>query len=191
MEIFLSLIACHRFAQRHNSLNNNANEHTLYSLIDTEETSSLIRRTKNILLRNHYSPVTYCSFDVYGQLQTTVQFIFRNVGAFFLIFRNEIKYHREVITTNDGAIIALDWAYLPSEYVLSNAQENHSAYDPYLQDANVPTIILHHGLCGDSYSEHIVFLARRFLKSERTFRVVVVVMRGNDTWNNCTPLSAV
>lgn len=46
-------------------------------------------------------------------------------------------------------------------------------------DTTLPTIILHHGLCGDSTSEHIIHLAERFLTDERRrYRVVVVVARG-------------
>jgi pimeloyl-ACP methyl ester carboxylesterase len=53
-----------------------------------------------------------------------------------------------------------------------NDSENES-------ESDVPTIIMHHGLCGDASSEHIVFMARKFLSSPvQKFRVVCVVMRG-------------
>jgi predicted alpha/beta-fold hydrolase len=43
---------------------------------------------------------------------------------------------------------------------------------------DMPTIVMHHGLCGDSFSEHIVLQAHTFLTNRRPFRVVVVVARG-------------
>ena len=45
-------------------------------------------------------------------------------------------------------------------------------------EKNIPIMIMHHGLCGDSNSEHVVFMVRRLLNSTRKFRIVVVIARG-------------
>lgn len=105
MDIFLSIIVCHRFSQHHFALIQNASKHTLYSLVDTEETSALLKRTNDILERNVYLPSPYCSLDVHGQLQTTVQFILRNIGIIIIIC--SYSYHYHYINVTAVSIVAI------------------------------------------------------------------------------------
>ena len=183
MDIFVSLIICHRLFLRHNVLTEKANEHNVYSLIDSVSASQLLIKTKDIVRKNIYRPFLYCSLDVCGQLQTTIQFATRNIATFYILWMGEINYDREIITTKDGAQVALDWAYSSKSKRTQRLQALNKPCqidrDSLSEDSRMPTIVLHHGLCGDSSSEHIVLLAKKFLSCKHTkFRVVVVVMRG-------------
>jgi predicted alpha/beta-fold hydrolase len=181
MDFFLTGLLCHRWLLNHNYLRGNANQHIIYSAIASAEGLSLTARTKHVLDKNPYLPPVYCSFDVYGQLQTTVQFIIRNIGALYLTQSGRLKYRRELLRLDDGACIALDWVVpMPDLCSASVGAHSHSAVTstPDELENNIPIVIMHHGLCGDSNSEHVVFMVRRLLNSVRKFRIVVVVARG-------------
>jgi predicted alpha/beta-fold hydrolase len=79
----------------------------------------------------------------------------------------------------DKGRIALDWAYLMNNTYIddclnsaaSSSSKKNSIYK-FKQgegkptdddiDSTMPTVVLHHGLCGDSTSEHIIHLAGIF-----------------------------
>ena len=126
----------------------------------------------------------YCSFDKFGQLQTTVQFFLRNIGAVYLTSTGRITYRRELIAVEDEETIALDWVVQNRKNDIQKGDGggnstscSERAFDSE-ENSTVPTLILHHGLCGDSSSEHIVFMARKFLSCYREYRIVVVIARG-------------
>jgi predicted alpha/beta-fold hydrolase len=183
MDFFLTGLLCHRWLLNHNYLTGNANQHVIYSAIESAEGLCLTARTKHILDENPYLPPVYCSFDVYGQLQTTVQFLIRNIGALYLTQSGRLKYIRELLNLDDGACIALDWVVpmpdLCSASVGALSRPNSAVTStPDELENNIPIVVMHHGLCGDSNSEHVVFMVRRLLNSARKFRMVVVVARG-------------
>ena len=204
MEIFLTSMFCQKWLTNHIGLRRHANCHDLYSVGDERNVMPLLLRTQKVLSKHPYNPPLYCSFDIHGQLQTTIQFLIRNIGAQYLILSGKVVYERELLTVQDGGLVALDWitlSHLPSTPAPEpgtgtgtgsrtsntgttsgnmNTDTNPIDRDIGMDSASdVPTIILHHGLCGDSSSEHIVFMARKFLSSQQQqFRVVVVVMRG-------------
>ena len=178
MDFFVSLILCHGLLLRHKVLIVDANLHEAYTLVDSRRASILLVKINDIIKKNIYSPFLYCSLDVCGQLQTTIQFAVRNIAASYYIQVGEIYYVREMLSVSDGTLIALDWAY-SSALKQTQRHQPVSACDDQGEDNGIPIIVLHHGLCGDSSSEHIVLLARKFLTCKITkFRVVVVVMRG-------------
>jgi predicted alpha/beta-fold hydrolase len=92
-----------------------------------------------------------------------------------------LKYRRELLSLDDGARIALDWV-VPISDLYSASESNHSlSAVTSSQDClenNIPIVIMHRGLCGDSNSEHVVFMVRRLLNSARKFRIVVIIARG-------------
>ena len=213
MEIFLISMFCQNWMTYHSSLRQLANCHKLYSVGDDKDVMSLLTRTHRVLEKHPYNPPLYCSFDIHGQLQTTIQFLIRNIGAQYLILSGKVVFERELLTLEDGGLVALDWITLshasstystssPSSSPLSSSSSSAAAAaipvptaaltvstgicaDSNPMDAesenvsDLPTIIMHHGLCGDASSEHIVFMARKFLSSPvQKFRVVCVVMRG-------------
>ena len=121
---------------------------------------------------------------MFGQLQTTVQFFLRNIGALYLTSTGRITYRRELIAVEDGETIALDWVVQNRKNDIqkgagggNSTSCSERAFDSE-RNSTVPTLILHHGLCGDSSSEHIVFMARKFLSCYREYRIVVVIARG-------------
>ena len=178
MDFFVSLILSHRLFLRHKVLTVEANLHEAYALVDNDRASILLVKINDIIKKNTYSPFLYCSLDVCGQLQTTIQFAIRNIAASYYLQMGEMYYDREMLTVNDGTLIALDWAYM-STLKQTQRHQSLSACGHLGEDNGTPIIILHHGLCGDSSSEHIVLLARKFLTCKYTkFRVVVVIMRG-------------
>ena len=208
---------CQNWLVNHRSLRRHANCYDLYSVGDEKGVKSLLTKTHRVLEKYHYDPPLYCSFDIHGQLQTTIQFLIRNIGAQYLILTGKIHYERELLNAEDGGLIALDWITLshpsPSSSSVTVPEQGSStasisstrsdninprdrnsdidsdrSRDRYedkdeeidsASDIDIPTIILHHGLCGDAASEHIVFMASKFLScKQQKFRVVVVVMRG-------------
>ena len=207
MEIFLISMFCQNWMTYHSSLRQQANCHELYSVGDDKDVMSLLTRTHKVLEKHPYNPPLYCSFDIHGQLQTTIQFLIRNIGAQYLILSGNVVFERELLTVEDGGLVALDWISLSSSSSSAAAAAAAAAAIPVPTSArtvstgictdsnpmnaenenendcenenDVPTIIMHHGLCGDASSEHIVFMARKFLSSPvQKFRVVCVVMRG-------------
>lgn len=181
MDFFLTGLLCHRWLLNHNYLRGNSNQHIIYSAVESSEGLSLTTRTKEVFDKNWYAPPFYCSFDVYGQLQTTAQFLIRNIGALYLTQSGRLKFRRELLSLDDGARIALDWVVpIPELCPASGDTNSHSAVTSIDDgpDNNIPIVIMHHGLCGDSSSEHVVFMVRRLLNCARKFRIVVVVARG-------------
>ena len=186
MEVFFCAALCNAWIIHHNRLRRDANEHTVYAVTENDETSVLLKRVHKILKEHCYRPPLYCSFDMYGQLQTTVQFFMRNIGAVYLTSTGRITYRRELLSVQDGEVIALDWVVTNQkngrkrEDISGNVDSTNSSERTFRIEENstVPTIILHHGLCGDSSSEHIVFMVRKFLSCYRDYRIVVVVARG-------------
>jgi predicted alpha/beta-fold hydrolase len=213
MEIFLISMFCQNWITYHSSLRQLANCHELYSVGDDKDVISLLTRTHRVLEKHPYNPPLYCSFDIHGQLQTTIQFLIRNIGAQYLILSGKVVFERELLTLEDGGLVALDWITLSSAASASSSSSSASAASASAaaaaipvptsartvstsictdsnpvdaeneneneNESDVPTIIMHHGLCGDASSEHIVFMARKFLSSPvQKFRVVCVVMRG-------------
>lgn len=215
MEIFLLSVFCQNWLVNHRSLRQHANCYDLYSVGDEKDVKSLLTKTNRVLEKHHYDPPLYCSFDIHGQLQTTIQFLIRNVGAQYLILSSQIHYERELLNVVDGGLVALDWITLshpsPSSATIPTQRSSTTSISSTRSDninrgdrnsasasdrnsdrdededkdeeidsaSDIPTIILHHGLCGDAASEHIVFMANKFLSSkQQKFRVVVVVMRG-------------
>ena len=192
---------CQNWMTYHSSLRQLANCHELYSVGDDRDVMSLLTRTHRVLDKHPYNPPLYCSFDIHGQLQTTIQFLIRNIGAQYLILSGKVIFERELLTLEDGGLVALDWITLSSSASSSAAaaaaaipvptsartdstgictdSNPMNAENESENESDVPTIIMHHGLCGDASSEHIVFMARKFLSSPmQKFRVVCVVMRG-------------
>ena len=206
MEIFLFSVFCQNWLVNHRSLRRHANCYDLYSVGDEKDVKSLLTDTHRVLEKHHYNPPLYCSFDIHGQLQTTIQFLIRNIGAQYLILSGKFHYERELLNVQDGGLVALDWITLShpslSSAVIPEQRSSTASISSRRSDINpgdknsisasdsdrdeetdslsdIPTIILHHGLCGDAASEHIVFMASKFLScKQQKFRVVVVVMRG-------------
>ena len=100
-----------------------------------------------------------------GEFRGSVHTIIHHV-----LFRNRlpespfrVQYRREILQLKDGGIVALDWAYpapMPSGGELVRR----------------PTVLIHHGLCGDSQSSYVRHVAPKLIA--RGFNVVSLVARG-------------
>ena len=86
------------------------------------------------------------------------------LAKLYLFRRWAINYNREKVSLPDGGTVALDWA----------SRESHIAHSELADDA--PTIILFHGLVGDSQSEYIFHLTWHLM--EAGYRVAVMIARG-------------
>lgn len=105
-----------------------------------------------------YIPSPYYVLDVHGQLQTTVQCALRMLS---MTLFGKLRYKRELFPCKDGGTVGLDWAY-------SNKTKEGG------EDSSI--VLIHHGLCGDSYSEYIYHLAEKLVADH--YSVVVLVARG-------------
>jgi abhydrolase domain-containing protein 1/3 len=102
--------------------------------------------------------------DHYGHVHTLLSHFSRQ--AF-------IRYHavwRELVTLPDGGTVAMDW--LPA---------------PPTMDAKKPIVILIHGLCGNSESNHIVYAGHEF--SKQGYAVGAFIARGCGGLSLTTPES--
>lgn len=109
---------------------------------------------------HNYTPSYLSAIDIHGVLSTAFPVIIR---VFHRIFFSTLKYRREVITTEDGGTIALDYAST------RECSEDSIA-------ASAPMVVIHHGLCGDAQSEYLIRAAETLLG--RGYRVLVLVARG-------------
>ena len=79
--------------------------------------------------------------DHFGHIHTFLNHILR------LKFAVYHSINRETISLPDGGTVAMDWISTPPR-----------------QEDKTPIVVLIHGLCGNSESNHIVFAAHEFLK---------------------------
>jgi predicted alpha/beta-fold hydrolase len=130
-------------------------------------TPQLENRARKVVMELDYVVPPYCVFEYHGQLQTLLQFGVRHllrVVKSRLCLPGAIRYQRELLRMPDGGTVGLDWA----EKCWLSTQKSMTK--------DVPVVILHHGLVGDSQSEYIYHLAGYLL--DGGFRVVVMVARG-------------
>jgi predicted alpha/beta-fold hydrolase len=80
-----------------------------------------------------------------------------------------VTYEREIVILRDGGTIALDWAY----------------GRPSVDAKPMPTVFLHHGLCGNSESLYIKHLIPKL--NAQGYRAVVMVARGCGLLKLSTP----
>lgn len=132
----------------------------------------IIRERARTAIRSvPFVPPFYTVFDYHGQLQTLVQFIFRNALQAIkatLLRPWSVRFSREILFMEDGGSVGLDWVYFQAGIL--------SLSPPVKLSNNSPVVILHHGLVGDSESEYICHLAEMLTASG--YRVVVMVARG-------------
>jgi predicted alpha/beta-fold hydrolase len=116
-----------------------------------------------VLQQNPYIPTWWAlRIDIHGQLQTSVQTMWRSVTGFLL----PLKYDRMLVYTEDGGLVALDWITHRGRQQLQQPQNSNKD----------KVVILFHGLCGDSCSDYIVHIADILLTEG--YEVVAGVARG-------------
>jgi len=98
-------------------------------------------------------------FDVYGTLQTVFQTVLRDTARVF----SRIAYRRELLVLSDKGTVGLDWVY--------SFKGRPCEFSPH-----APTVIIMHGVCGDSNAEYLVHLVE--LLVGRGYRVLVMTARG-------------
>jgi predicted alpha/beta-fold hydrolase len=123
---------------------------------DNSTNQLLIRSCSSI--HNFHPTRLYC-LDYYGTIQTIGQTILRNIARVF----SKIQYRRELFVLKDKGTVALDW--------VEAFNGKKCVFDP-----KAPTVIMMHGLCGDSNAEYLVHLVEVLVS--RGYRVVVMVARG-------------
>jgi abhydrolase domain-containing protein 1/3 len=123
---------------------------------DTATNQSLVKSCPS--LHNFRPTLLYC-LDYYGTLQTIGQTLLRNFARIF----SKIKYRRELFVLSDHGTVGLDWVESYKGQICS-------------YDSKAPTVIMMHGLCGDSNAEYLVHLVEVLVS--RGYRVVVMVARG-------------
>lgn len=141
-----------------------------FEVVESEITTNfkLKELLEDTLEKYPYYPSLYCLVDYHGQLQTAAQFNIRNFYLFckYLVtvvnlLPNAFTLNRELLILPDGGTVGLDWA------VPINQSQNNN---------NNSLILIHHGLCGSSQSEYIVFQIEKLLKVG--FQVCVINARG-------------
>jgi predicted alpha/beta-fold hydrolase len=155
MEYFAASIGIFLYIRRRRHLNSWS---AIYSVQSND--ANLYDKTNEALRKVPYQPSLESFFDFHGQIQTFLQYLIRSIA----VVVTRVRYNRNILVLPDGATIALDWAYM-----------NDGTDKKALKDDS-PILIMHHGLCGDSWSEHIVHTAELFM--QWGYRVVVVVARG-------------
>jgi abhydrolase domain-containing protein 1/3 len=123
---------------------------------DTPTNLSLVESCPSI---HNFSPTALYCLDYYGTIQTIGQTILRNIARIF----SRIRYRRELFVLSDQGTVGLDWVQSYKGQLCS-------------YDSKAPTVIMMHGLCGDSNAEYLVHLVEVLVS--RGYRVVVMVARG-------------
>ncbi|OQR83540.1 serine protease family S33 [Achlya hypogyna] len=132
---------------------------------DTPFSSQLLRSCT--LLYEKYHPTWFlCN----GHLQTLMVIVSDS--------QPPVLYKRQELVLEDGGTVSLDWA-LPSSV------SGHGEDDISLEDLDVPTILLLHGLSGGSHEEYMMQTAEKFLR--KGYRVVVMNARGCSNTPVTTP----
>jgi predicted alpha/beta-fold hydrolase len=153
------------------SLHPNSSSHiNIYSRpTEAHHLNPLHQLAQHIIQEVGYRPSLYCRIDRRGQLQTATQFCLRNLSRLVSHVVQHPKMHvhfeRELITLPDGGTVGIDWA--------SSLDDDEDT--PRLHSAS-PVILFLHGLIGDSQSEYIFHLSRKFLHIG--YRVGVMIARG-------------
>lgn len=106
-----------------------------------------------------FKPTPLYALDYYGFLQTLGQTVLKSLGRAL----SGIRYTRELYRLSDGGTVALDWVHSVDGHLVQ-----------YSPDAS--TVIIQHGLCGDSNVEYVIHLAE--MLSRLHYRVVVMIARG-------------
>ena len=107
----------------------------------------------------NFKPTPLYALDHYGFLQTLGQTFLKSFGRVL----SSVRYNRENFRLSDGGTVGLDWV-----------QSVGKTSVKLLPDA--PTVIIQHGLCGDSNVEYVIHLVE--LLSRLNYRVVVMIARG-------------
>eukprot|EP01035_Chromulina_nebulosa_P025164 gene25164-32829_t len=128
-----------------------------------------------------YNAAIYRGIDYHGFLHTTVPFVVRNLSRVFFYslnifnFGGSLVYNRQTVELADGSIIAIDWACL----------RGVSTEEIIGEDIETCSILICHGLCGDSQAEYIIHLVETLLRhssiigsKRRRYRVGVLIFRG-------------
>lgn len=108
---------------------------------------------------HNFRPTPLYALDYYGFMQTLGQTVLKSIGRTL----SSIEYRRELFVLSDGGTVGLDWV-------------QHVDGHPVRCNKDSPTVIIQHGLCGDSNVEYVIHLAETL--SRLHYRVLVMVSRG-------------
>jgi predicted alpha/beta-fold hydrolase len=122
----------------------------------TEKNKILLSNCKALY---DFKPSPLYALDYYGLLQTVGQTVLKSLGRAL----SGIRYTRELYQLSDGGTVALDWV---------TSVDGHAVTCP--TDAH--TVVIQHGLCGDSNVEYVIHLAEAL--SRLQYRVAVMIARG-------------
>jgi predicted alpha/beta-fold hydrolase len=122
----------------------------------TDKNSRLLKQCPSLF---NFSPTPLYAIDYYGNMQTVCQTILRDTARVF----SRITYRREPFLLSDGGTVGLDWVY--------TFKGKECKFSP-----DTPTVVIMHGLCGDSNAEYLVHLVEVLIM--KNYRVVVMVARG-------------